>query len=92
MEDIARADEAPELKQGRPADDAEWKRAVIEILCWFLCHQSDFEFAGAVRITQLGKPAGQGKNDGLDTTDAGGKKVRIDQQLHAGFFRRKPTP
>lgn len=82
MDDIARANEAPELKQARPADYTERKRAVVVILRRFLRHQSDFEFADAVRIAQLGKPAGQGKNDGLDATNTGGKKVRIDQQLH----------
>ena len=82
VEDIARANEAPELKQAWLANDAERKRAVIEIFCWFLRHQNDFEFAGAIRIAELGKAASKRKDDGLNATNTRGKKVRIDQQLH----------
>lgn len=83
MEDIAGANEPPELKETRPADDAEWKRAVVVIFRRFLRHQGDFKFARAVRIAQFGEPAGERKNNGLDTTDTRGEKVRIDEQLHA---------
>jgi hypothetical protein len=83
VEDIAGANESPEFREARLANDAEWKRAVVVITSRVLRHQGDFELGRTVRIAQFGKPAGQGKNDSLDTADARGKEVRIDQQLHA---------
>jgi hypothetical protein len=78
MEDIAGANEPPELKKTWPANHAERKYAVVVISRGSLRHQGDFELSRAICIEQFDKSSGQRKNDGFHAADARSEKVGVD--------------
>src|SRR5260370_9081971 len=80
---------AQQTDKPRLAHHTERKGAVVVMSRRSLCHQGDFELGRAVQIAQSGEPAGERLNDRLNATDAGGKKVRINQQPH---FRSISVP
>ena len=92
VDDVCPPNQAPKLKQGRIANDAEWEGAVIEGVRRSFCCDDDFPFVvgvlGDLRFAEL---ACEERDDCFDTTDAGGEVVRINQQLHVYFSEEMAT-
>ena len=85
---IGVSNELPEFKETRLANRSEWIGSVVVVACGSLRGQSNFELGRAVRIAEFGEPARKGKNNGFDAADAGREKMRIEEKLHSGIFRR----
>src|SRR5215467_2711007 len=81
MDDVGGANEAPELKQARAADDAKRERAVVVMAGGSLRHESEVELARAVRIAEVGESARQGLHNSFDAADAGGEEMGVEEQV-----------
>jgi hypothetical protein len=74
---IAGANEAPELKEARPANHTERKWVVIVISCGDLRNQSDLKLQSASWIPQFCKPLWEKKSSRFDAPDTGREKMAI---------------
>src|SRR5580698_6128728 len=92
MDDARPTNQAPKLKQRWVANDAEWECAVVESVGGSFCCDDDFPFVAArLREVRFGELAGEEGDDRFDTADAGGEKVRINQELHVYFSEETAT-
>jgi len=73
VNDIARADEPPELKEARLAGHAEWKCAVL-VLSRGVCVTRVISNWDAPFKSRSPEPAGERLNGRLNATDARGEK------------------
>src|SRR5579859_1698721 len=88
VNDLALANQAPQLKQIRPPDDPEREPAIL--FTAGLRNHSDVKFGRTICFAEICQPARQGQDDGFHAPDARREVMRVDQQLHRAF-RRKPT-
>ena len=91
MDDIAPTNEPPKPNIPRLTDDAKSQRAIVEAARWSLRDHSEIKLQPAGCRSKIRQTPGQRKDHGFDSANARCEEVRINQQLHADFFREKPA-
>lgn len=91
MKKVRFPNQLPQVTERGPANDRKWKAAIVETAAGSLGSQSYFDSSIGPLHWKFSQTSCQGQDDGLDTTDAWGEEMRIEQHLHDEYFRSHPT-
>jgi hypothetical protein len=87
MKKVRFPNQLPQVTERGAANDRKWKATIVEASAGSLGSQSYFDSSVGRLRREFRQTSRQGQDDGLDTTDAWGEEMRIEQQFHDEYFR-----